>query len=552
MDYPLSRMRDYTINGREIIEEGDYLIFGDKAFHKSCKTNFLMWNQKDYYTLESVYFFLKNRSLVHTSYVKEAAARELQVVIRPDRKPLEDYLTNEKLETAPTRIDCNAPFCNFVLVDELRSVLPCPSEPPPTEQESKRPRINVNFCSFRRRDLEEVARKERLFAMLGKGSTAEQDSKLTEPIRELSKDLGLTADKIAALRSKALARKRTQIQTIEDDLEELPTVGIEGEAPVEEHVEKSTELITEEIVYVNRNSILMAATKDILAVIKPAIHEVEKIAKTKMEKVRVSKEVQISNDLEKRGSQPAYSRYDQDRFKKSVTEDFNIDTKRTFTVPVVESAVADRLNGPNSTHLNASHGKMSASMSAVRDDTIVGRPSKRSSRIPIIVIPSTTSSLVTLYNARELLENLRYASSDEAKTKGARRDNEILIHRRRENGTSSPFRIVNNPLRFTNDEWYVALFLKAYNVTHHAYIINDRNRVVAVFVQGPAWQFKGWPLGTNPPDIFTKVCAFHLKWEDDKLDSNVSRWAVNILTLSRTKRHLDRACLHKFWETLDR
>ncbi|KHJ45259.1 RNA pol II accessory factor, Cdc73 family [Trichuris suis] len=538
MDYPLSRMRDYTINGREIIEEGDYLIFGDKAFHKSCKTNFLMWNQKDYYTLESVYFFLKNRSLVHTSYVKEAAARELQVVIRPDRKPLEDYLTNEKLETAPTRIDCNAPFCNFVLVDELRSVLPCPSEPPPAEQESKRPRIN----------LEEVARKERLFAMLGKGSTAEQDSKLTEPIRELSKDLGLTADKIAALRSKALARKRTQIQTIEDDLEELPTAGIEGEVPVEEHVEKPTELITEEIVYVNRNSILMASTKDILAVIKPAIHEVEKVAKMKMDKVRVSKEVQINNEAEKRSSQPAYSRYDQDRFKKSVTEDFNIDTKRTFTVPVVESAVTDRLNSPNSAQLNSSPGKANASMSTARDESVVGRPSKRSSRIPIIVIPSTTSSLVTLYNARELLENLRYANSDEAKTKCARRDNEILIHRRRENGTSSPFRIVNNPLRFTNDEW---------------------NRVVAVFVQGPAWQFKGWPLGTNPPDIFTKgfgefggallssnmpfiVCAFHLKWEDDKLDSNVSRWAVNILTLSRTKRHLDRACLHKFWETLDR
>ena len=30
-----------------------------------------------------------------------------------------------------------------------------------------------------------------------------------------------------------------------------------------------------------------------------------------------------------------------------------------------------------------------------------------------------------------------------------------------------------------------------------------RSRVVAVFVQGPAWQFKGWPY-TSPVDIFSK------------------------------------------------
>jgi parafibromin len=28
--------------------------------------------------------------------------------------------------------------------------------------------------------------------------------------------------------------------------------------------------------------------------------------------------------------------------------------------------------------------------------------------------------------------------------------------------------------------------------------------VVAVFAQGPAWQFKGWPWTTNPVEIFQK------------------------------------------------
>lgn len=31
-----------------------------------------------------------------------------------------------------------------------------------------------------------------------------------------------------------------------------------------------------------------------------------------------------------------------------------------------------------------------------------------------------------------------------------------------------------------------------------------RERVVAVFVQGPAWQFKNWPWHGNPVEIFAK------------------------------------------------
>ena len=36
------------------------------------------------------------------------------------------------------------------------------------------------------------------------------------------------------------------------------------------------------------------------------------------------------------------------------------------------------------------------------------------------------------------------------------------------------------------------------------HFISNRNRVVAVFVQGPAWQFKGWPWEGNPVEIFAR------------------------------------------------
>lgn len=36
-----------------------------------------------------------------------------------------------------------------------------------------------------------------------------------------------------------------------------------------------------------------------------------------------------------------------------------------------------------------------------------------------------------------------------------------------------------------------------------------------------------------------------------KLDNNVAKWSVEIIDLSRSKRHLDRANLLKFWSLLD-
>lgn len=83
----------------------------------------------------------------------------------------------------------------------------------------------------------------------------------------------------------------------------------------------------------------------------------------------------------------------------------------------------------------------------------------------------------------------------------------------------------------------------------------SRDRVVAVFVQGPAWQFKGWPWllpDGSPVDIFAKIKAFHLKYDEVRLDPNVQKWDVTVLELSYHKRHLDRPVFLRFWETLDR
>uniref|UniRef100_A0A8C5Y8R8 Parafibromin n=1 Tax=Microcebus murinus TaxID=30608 RepID=A0A8C5Y8R8_MICMU len=167
---------------------------------------------------------------------------------------------------------------------------------------------------------------------------------------------------------------------------------------------------------------------------------------------------------------------------------------------------------------------------------------KRVSRIPIIIIPTATTSLITMFNAKDILQDLKFVPSDEKKKQGCQQQNGTLIHRRKDQlqpggaavSVTVPYKIVDQPFKLMPQEW---------------------DRVVAVFVQGPAWQFKGWPWllpGGSPADIFAKIKAFHLKYDEVRLDPNVQKWDVTVLELSYYKRHLDRPVFLRFWETLDR
>lgn len=63
---------------------------------------------KEYYTLECLLFLLKNIQLQHPVYVRQAAAENIPVVRRPDRKDLLAYLNGETAASAS--IDKAAPI----------------------------------------------------------------------------------------------------------------------------------------------------------------------------------------------------------------------------------------------------------------------------------------------------------------------------------------------------------------------------------------------------------------------------------------------------------
>ncbi|TNN81555.1 Parafibromin [Liparis tanakae] len=238
----------------------------------------------------------------------------------------------------------------------------------------------------------------------------------------------------------------------------------------------------------------------------------------------------LQSDPSQRNKQPvpaAYNRYDQERFKgKEETEGFKIDTMGTYhgmtLKSVTEGASARKAQTP--------------ALQPVPRPVSQARPppnQKKGSRTPIVIIPAATTSLITMLNAKDLLQDLKFVTPEEKKKQGIQRDNEVLLQRRKDQiqpggatlSVTVPYRIIDQPLKLAPQDW---------------------DRVVAVFVQGPAWQFKGWPWllpDGSPVDIFAKIRAFHLKYDEAKIDPNVQKWDVTVLELSRHRRHLDRPIL---------
>merc|ERR1719278_1060129 len=115
--------------------------------------------------------------------------------------------------------------------------------------------------------------------------------------------------------------------------------------------------------------------------------------------------------------------------------------------------------------------------------------------MPIIIIPASPKSLITMFNAKEILQDCKFISVDDKKALGGtRRENELLLTRRKEGGLTVPYRVIDNPAKLTNA---------------------DRDRVVAVFVMGQAWQFKGWPHDGRPVHILSRIAGFHIKHQEE-------------------------------------
>ena len=115
MTDPLSLLRDFNRQCKPIEEkDGKYIVFGEFTYLKTTKTNFRIQGSQssdtgswEYYTLETLIHFLKNKDLFHPDYCKKAAEDNVRAVRRPNRKQLLNYLQGTD-NNIPKSIDTSA------------------------------------------------------------------------------------------------------------------------------------------------------------------------------------------------------------------------------------------------------------------------------------------------------------------------------------------------------------------------------------------------------------------------------------------------------------
>ena len=103
----------------------------------------------------------------------------------------------------------------------------------------------------------------------------------------------------------------------------------------------------------------------------------------------------------------------------------------------------------------------------------------------------------------------RFVPSVDKKNQGARKENLVVVKRKKGKDDSAvvPYHVIDNPSKFGATEWYSSsssdTLLASLSWNGLTSLVLLRNRVVAVFALGPAWQFKDWKW-SSPVELFSK------------------------------------------------
>ena len=129
---------------------------------------------------------------------------------------------------------------------------------------------------------------------------------------------------------------------------------------------------------------------------------------------------------------------------------------------------------------------------------------------PIIVVPKTVTSEINLLNIKSFLEKGKFARSSPSQAKPKLE----FIARTSPYDESKKimYRVIDDPLTIPPEHW---------------------DRVVAVFVTGQLWQFKGWKH-SEPVSLFQNVLGVHVTADDRAVDPIISTWNCKVLKVSPT------------------
>lgn len=518
MSDPLTLLRNFTVSNKKVQVDGEEFIFDSLSCKRNVETSYKHKNKRKYYTLESVWFLLENESLSHSNYVIQASKAGISAVQLIDRKPLLLYLHGK----GEGNLDPNKSAGTLTSLHKR-----CIASATSGVQDGE-----ISGLSKKSKDEQEAAgtkeNKIKIIENQQQQLNIDNNNTVTiPPPSDRSKDSikplsdKLNAQKIAELK----ARARQNKSHIGDDVVIGNNHLTLADAENMKQISKCERLVS------TRDSILLSKNKRFDSVLK-ILHKV----------------TQQDADEKKKKS---YDRYDinEDTFladKGLATHELGIDTRGSHMndVPQYTEEMDNHTTTSNST--NSTSGGSFSSKSKVNQQ---GQPLRKDSRIPIVLVPAATSSLITIYNVKEFLESGNYISSSDAKKRNVQRPSMITINRKKKFCSAS-----KNPDHSNDKEsdYEDEAIFHVYDQTSK-FSKSQWDRVVAIFIYGKEWQFKKFPFNGNVTHILNKWPGFYLAYDDPlwAVPENIQKWNVCKLGIKKHSRSFDITIVKGFWDKLD-
>ncbi|KAJ3998499.1 RNA polymerase II accessory factor cdc73 family protein [Lentinula boryana] len=164
---------------------------------------------------------------------------------------------------------------------------------------------------------------------------------------------------------------------------------------------------------------------------------------------------------------------------------------------------------------------------------------------PIIMISSSPTALITMYNVKKFLQESKFEISETARGHAqaegnVRPDDVIVIDRKlthiepsgKETVSQQRYIVLDSQdalTKFGADAW---------------------DRVVCVMTTGQAWQFRSYKW-SEPKVLFHHVKGIYVSWANDPRNPKIKDWNVTELKVDQQRRHIDKSVVAHFWKILD-
>ncbi|TKY86375.1 hypothetical protein EX895_004524 [Sporisorium graminicola] len=179
-----------------------------------------------------------------------------------------------------------------------------------------------------------------------------------------------------------------------------------------------------------------------------------------------------------------------------------------------------------------------------------GQVRKQRAQDPIVVLSSSPTSLLNMFNIKQFLEEGIFVPPEEARQR-ARGVADLVVSITSRGGTatqggSTGVGIGRRILVVDSAEAVTRLGGSSASAPG----ADPWSRVIAVFTTGQAWQFKTYRW-SEPRELFKNVMGVYVRWHNDPQNPNIRDWNVVEVQVDRTKRHTDKQAVSHFWRQLE-